>query len=43
MTVIVIVAFAAHIVAWLALPSGKKTASVSAPIRAAAGINVSHA
>ena len=43
MITIVILAFAAHVVAWIALPSGKKGAPAAAPARTAPGINVSHA
>jgi len=43
MTAIVIVAFAAHVIAWIALPSGKRVASAAVPAVTTAGINVSHA
>ena len=43
MTAIVIVAFAAHVVAWIVLPSGKKAGSAIAPAMSTAGINISHA
>ena len=43
MIAIVILAFAAHVVAWIVLPSGKKAAPANAPVMSTAGINISHA